>query len=71
MRNDCLRDAVDVRLRSCAELYLRQRGMFDPGLRERAREQSMTTVGTNPPRELPIKIVARVGGVARCRVSAF
>lgn len=68
MRHDRLGDAVDVGLQPGAELDGRQRWVLGARLRERAREQRVAAVGTNPPREGLVEMVARGGGGARGRV---
>jgi hypothetical protein len=65
VRHDGLGDAANVGLRPGAELNLRQRWVLGPGLCEPAREQRVAAVGTDPPRECPVEMVARGGGGAR------
>lgn len=69
VRHARLGDAVKVGLRPGAELDLRQRWVFGARLGERAREQRVAAVGTNPPRECLVEMVARGGGRARGRVT--
>jgi len=69
VRHDRLGHAFNVRLRPGAEMNLRQRWVLAPRLGERAREQRVTAVGTDPPRERLVEMVARGGGGARSRVA--
>jgi hypothetical protein len=69
VRHDGLGDAVNVGLRPGAELDLRQRRVLGARLCEPAREQRVAAVGTNPPRECVVEMVARTGGGARGRVA--
>ena len=65
MRHDRLGNALNVGLRPGAELNLRQDGVFGTRFRERACEQRVASVGTNPSRERLVKLVARARGSAR------
>jgi hypothetical protein len=49
VRRDGLRDAVNVRVRPGPKLNLPHCWVFGPRLRERAREERVTAVRTNPP----------------------
>jgi hypothetical protein len=69
VRHDRLGNAANVGLRPGTELNLRQRRVLGPRLCEPAREQRVAAVGTNPPRERPVQMVAGSGGGSRGRVA--
>ncbi len=69
VRHDGLGDAPNVRLRSGAELNLRQCWVLGPRLCEPAREQRVAAVGADPPRECLVEMIARGGGGASGRVA--
>jgi hypothetical protein len=51
-------------------MNLRQCGVLVSRLRESTRKQRVTAVGPNPPRELPVKAVARRSGCSRGKTVA-
>jgi hypothetical protein len=69
VRHDALGDSLNVGLRSGSQLDFRQCRVLAARACQRTCEESVTAVGTNPPRELPVKIVARQTGGTSARAA--